>query len=186
MPEVVFKGEKLFKEYEKKVEVLIVNHEEFCCIEFIVLGVSSGNKAARMYLSSALLVAKIDVQQFSYKFALQQETANRNNISFVFNSEAKRTALNMIATMLVSRFRILPSVFCNEFDVYFEPSVDDTPIVRFDSRKHFNARLDFEYDKKPPNLQPFSLVLLLLDQKRYGKKTSIKNYFLNCFVSFLF
>ncbi len=166
LPEIIFNGEKIIEKYDKKVYLVIVNHEEFGCTEFIIPGVAHVNKVVRMYLNTALLVAKLDVQKINSIIASKQERAYRNNIFFNLTFETKRIIYDMIVIMLVDRVRILNSDFCDDFDVYFEPSVQDTPVVQFDSKKQISAHLDFEYIRKPINLKPFCLALALYDHKR--------------------
>jgi hypothetical protein len=165
IPEVVYKGEKIFENYEKKVKVFILNHEELHCIELIVLGVSFGNKAVRMYLNSAVLVTKVDLRQFNTTLEIKRDAANRLRKPFDAPWEMKRIVLNMLAVMLIDRLQIIPSVFVNEFDVYFEPQDDDVIITNI-MRDTFQPRLDFEFERKPVEVTPFKVIQTIVVHKR--------------------
>jgi hypothetical protein len=157
--EVIYKGVKFFEKYQKTIEFIIVNHEDFSCIEVIVLGVRLGNKAARLYLNSAILITKVDLEQFNSTLEVKQGFASKQNILFSPGFEMKKIALNMITTMLVDGLKISPSVFVNEFDLFFQ-------INNFSSTKRNNGNYDFEFELKPSELIPFKFVRSLTDQIR--------------------
>ncbi len=165
-PEVVFKGEKVFENYEKRVKFLIVNHEEFGCIEVIVLGLSSRNHNFRIYLNFDLLFSKIDRDQFNTTFKIMQDAAGRRKRLFLPEVEVKMIGLNMISATLVNRLQIVPSTKFNEFDLFFKPSESDIPIIRFNAFTSYITRLDFEFEKKPRDLKPYIIIQSLSDQKR--------------------
>jgi hypothetical protein len=165
--EILFSCSKSFRKYNKKVEIMIVNHTEFRCVELIVHGVRLGNKATRLYLNAEVLMAKIDANLFSVTFEIKYEAAKRQNRSFRVELELKRTAWNMIVASLIERLQIVPSVFKGEFDIYFEPTKQDLTTMAPDSQRHLNARSDFEFNKKPINLKPYFYVKACDDQNRY-------------------
>jgi hypothetical protein len=154
---------KFFEKYQKKIEFIIVNHEDFSCIEVIVLGVRLGNKATRLYLNSAILITKVDVEQFNVTLEIKQNSASRQNILFVPGFEMKKIALNMITTMLVDGIKITSSVFAGEFDVFFQMKQFD-----FNSAiRSTNNNIEFEFEIKPKTLIPFRFVSSLTDQLRF-------------------
>jgi hypothetical protein len=118
--EVVYRGEKFYSQFEKKVKILIVNHEAFSCIEVIVLGVRLGNKAARLYLNSCVMVHIINGKNLKSTFCERLKNETKNNQPFISGFEMKKIALNMITTMLVDGLAIVPSIFVTEFDLCFD------------------------------------------------------------------
>lgn len=156
-PEIVYKGEKFFKKYQKKVEIIIVNHDEFSCLELIVLGIRPGNKAKRVYLDSSLLVTKIDVDQFNSTFEIKQNASIRQKKQFNDDLEMKNIVLNMIITMLIGRLEIVPSIDMAYFDLFFQPSANDKTIINSEKGTTFTARLDFEFPNKPNGLKSYKM-----------------------------
>ncbi len=143
--EVIFKGEKFFAKYHKKIEILMVNHEEFSCIEMIVIGVKKEALDTRLYLKSAVLVTMLNIEHFNCTLAIKLKSAKRLKVPFDPGFEMKKAALNTIVTMLVKGLDIIPSVFASEFDLCFE----------INGHHYLEGNIAFEFAVKPLNLVPF-------------------------------
>ncbi len=149
-PEIVFRGEKVFPKYDKKVEIIIVNHQDFHCFEVITFGLRPYQEDVRVYLNSDSLVKKINLHQFNMTFEVKQRAAHRLNKPFVPGYEMKLIAQNMITSSINQRLKITPSSFCGEFNLNFEPLDDNMT-----EKQLLNTRLDFEMESKPEGLEPF-------------------------------
>jgi hypothetical protein len=154
--EVLYKGEKYFDQYRKKIEILLVNHEDFSCIEIIVLGIRLLNRPARLYLNSSNLISKMNGVDFETSITEKRRVAQKLKLPFIYGFEMKKTALNMITTMLVDGLNIAPSIFISEFDLCFE----------LDGQSYLEEDNDFEYAVKPRELIPFKFVHSLPEQLR--------------------
>jgi hypothetical protein len=154
--EIIYKGEKFFEKYQKKIEILLVNHEEFSCIEVIVHGVRVENKSARLYLSSAALVTVTNVEHFNRTLAVKHQSAQRLNLPFNPDFEMKKLALSMITTVLIEGLNIIPSVFMSEFDLCFE----------LNGRHYVEDNNSFEFAVKPRYLAPFTVDYSLVNYFR--------------------
>jgi hypothetical protein len=163
--EIASRTVKFFEKYQKKVEILIVHHEDFSCLEVIVLGMKLGNKASRRYLNSCLLVPKIDINQFNSTLIIKQSSAVRQNKPFDSKIEMKKIATNMILAYVINSLQVVPSIEDNEFEFYFKPNLNDNAIINLNSCE-FYARLDYEFEKKPRGLKPFDVVYTLNDIKK--------------------
>src|SRR5688500_13093700 len=62
--EIVFKGTKKVEQFNKKLDILLVKHETYGCLELIVLGVKKDNQAQRIYLDLGILTAEVDLSLF--------------------------------------------------------------------------------------------------------------------------
>jgi hypothetical protein len=159
--EVFEKQEKIFKEFDnKKVEIVIVNHERFSCLEIIVLGVRSGNKPVRMYLNSRKLAEKINAKQFNEFVKEKEIEAKRQHKSFHVTSHAQenKITMNLIVKLIISRLQIIPSTDFKEFDIFFELGENELPIIPIDLNSSLEVRVDFEYDEKPDGLIPYTVI----------------------------
>jgi hypothetical protein len=154
----VYKGAKYFKNYQKKIEIIIVNHEEvFSCIELIVLGVRNGNKAKRLYLDAEVLLMKVDITQFNKTFEIKQNASIRQSKYFDEDLQMKLVAWNMITAMIMNQLQISPSSISGVFELYFEPTSTDVGTIFTDFQNKTTIRLNFELVAKPENLLPYKL-----------------------------
>ncbi len=141
--EVIFKGEKFFERYEKNVDILLVNHEEYSCIEVIVHGISAENKTTRLYLNSVALIYILSDEDYTAQ--------GKSNIPFsdiLGCSDIKTVNMSMLGSFLVEGLRILPSIFISEFDLCFE--LNGQCYVMNDDNF-------FEFAVKPRGLVPFNM-----------------------------
>ncbi len=140
--EVIYKGEKFFERYEKKVDILLVNHEGYSCIEVIVHGISADNKTTRLYLNSVALIFILGDEDYS------AQGQSKIPLSHVLGcSEIKKVNMSMIGSFLVEGLQILPSIFISEFDLCFE--LNGQCYVMDDDNF-------FEFAVKPRGLVPFN------------------------------
>ncbi len=152
----VSKTTKFFAEYLKTIEILIVNHDSFNCIEMIVLGVLDKNKPIRMYLDSLILLNKLDIKLFNASFDIKQKCESREN--FDVEHEMKELAFTMISSLLINRVRIAPIHTEVEYEVYFEPNYSDCGNIKIDSFGNLVTQLDFELSNKPQGLIPYTKI----------------------------
>jgi hypothetical protein len=146
--ELIYKGAKFFEKYEKKVEILLINHEGCSCIEVIVHGVKVGNIPSRLYLNSTILVTMMNVEQFNRTLDVKQKAANKLGLPFDSSYEMKKLALNILSTLLVEGLRIIPSIFLSEFDLCFE----------LNGQSYMEDNNVIEYAVMPQDLVPFVVV----------------------------
>ncbi len=159
--ELVLTGEKAFDQYGKKIQFLIVNHESFHCIEFIIIGTTRGNIAERKYFDSLVLLSKIDREQMRTTFEIKQDASKRRGWKFDADLEVWGIALNMISAMLIERLQIFPSVYVEEFDFAFGQ------FENFDSKMITkNTCPDFEFDQYPLGLLPYDVTHKSFETKR--------------------
>ncbi len=148
-PEIVFRGVKVFpKQDHKKVEIIIVNHQDLHCFEVITFGLRPYQEDVRVYLDSDIMVKKINLHQFYTTFDVKERAARRLNKPFVPGYERKIIAQNMISSSLQKRLQIVPTAFCGEFNLNFESS-------SFNDMQRKLFQLDVEMESKPDGLEPF-------------------------------
>jgi hypothetical protein len=152
--ELIYSGAKKFEKFQKKIDILLVNHEGLSCIEMIVLGIRSGSKISRLYLNSAALVTMINIEHFNHTLDMKQNSAQKLNILYNPGLEMKKLALSIITTVLVECLRIVPSVYVSEFDLCFELN---------GRRSYLEENIGFEFAIKPHGLIPFPVALPVID-----------------------
>jgi hypothetical protein len=157
--EVIYNGEKFFEKYQKKIEIMLINHEGFSCIEAIVHGIRIGYKTTRVYFNSAALVTVMNVEQFNLTLDVKQKAAEKLNLPYSPGYEMKKLALNVISTVLIKGLKIIPSIFVSEFDLCFELNIQEHCVER-------NNNLPFEYDVIPFGLVPFAVTPPVFDALR--------------------
>jgi type II secretory ATPase GspE/PulE/Tfp pilus assembly ATPase PilB-like protein len=155
---VVFEGLKYFENYQKKLDVSIINHTEFLCLEVIVFGNGRGSKRniSRMYVDAELLLTKIDLRMFNDTLFIRQNSMRRLKQTVESSTLNKSISMNMMVNILISRLLIYDANNSGSYEIYFQHYENDYGELKYREDGAVYAELDFQFDSAPDGLVPYS------------------------------
>jgi hypothetical protein len=147
IPEIIFDGSKYFQQFNVEIEILIINHTEFLCLEVIA---QLENMAVRKYLDMKVLITTLDMTAINESFGIKQNIALLQRVQFDAGKVMRDLATAMVVRTLTDRIDLTPLMN----DIYFKTYPDDLTIIPLDNS---GIRLAFELLVMPVGVQPYHL-----------------------------
>ena len=124
--EVLHDGIKSYWKYRTNLEILICSHNKYLCIEIIAYNADTGIEAPRLYVNSALLTTKINMDDFENNVAKKKEVIIRQKKS-CNNSEISKLVYNeMMVSYILTRLNISPGVdLKTDLKIVLTPMISD-------------------------------------------------------------
>jgi hypothetical protein len=107
--EVYFEGNKSFWKTRQTVDVAIICHTRFLCVEVLVFDPQSGLEANHLYLDSVQLAGKVDQQELQEKLSQKKEAFLRLKKPFDAAHITKDLLVQAMSTYILNRLQLVAS-----------------------------------------------------------------------------
>jgi len=124
--EVLHDSSKSFWKTRSNIEILICSHNKYLCIEIIAYNAETGIEAPRLYVSSALLATKLNMDDLQNNLVKKKESLIRQKKSFTHPEISKLVYNEMMVNFILTRLNISPGVdLKTDLKMVLTPMVSD-------------------------------------------------------------
>lgn len=143
--EVIFRGSKAFFGARNNLDIMIVEHPKFNCLEIIAYKSSSSTEAPRLYVSKSMVANAINkedyqtyLEQKKLKFQKERKVMDHDVLSkLVWNTFVTRFILEHIEQVSCSSLVLLSGCYCHALSIVrFLCGVDDSFVLSWASTPH--------------------------------------------------
>jgi hypothetical protein len=145
---VIFKGTHNFWRVKCTLEITIIDHSEFGCIEVIAFHAKANHEGPRIYINSNMLLKSMDEKELQEKAAAEKETCIRTRRAFIWENLLADARQNFIIQYILARINMTMAPEGKEFDIFLNHLVSD-------SLHPITGKLD-TLCVKPDDLIPYS------------------------------
>ena len=124
--EVLHDGLKSYWKTRSNLDILICSHNKFLCIEIIAYNAETGIEAPRLYVSSALLATKLNIDDLQNNVVKKKESLIRQKKSFTHPEINKLVYNEMMVNFILTRLGISSGVdLKTDLKMVLTPMVSD-------------------------------------------------------------
>jgi len=124
--EVLHDGLKSYWKTRSNLDILICSHNKFLCIEIIAYNAETGIEAPRLYVSSALLATKLNIDDLQNNVVKKKESLIRQKKSFTHPEISKLVYNEMMVNFILTRLGISSDVdLKTDLKMVLTPMVSD-------------------------------------------------------------
>ena len=124
--EVLHDGLKSYWKTRSNLDILICSHNKFLCIEIIAYNAETGIEAPRLYVSSALLATKLNMDDLQNNLVKKKESLIRQKKSFTHPEISKLVYNEMMVNFILTRLGISSGVdLKTDLKMVLTPMVSD-------------------------------------------------------------
>lgn len=124
--DVQYEGSKSFWKTRNNVDLLIVSHPRFNCLEIVAFEPEKGFEAPRIYVNAALLLTKLDPNEIKLRVEEKKEASIRQKKPVDAAKLQKEMTVNAMNQFITSRLHISDDVSCAaNFRIFLTPMGDD-------------------------------------------------------------
>jgi hypothetical protein len=124
--DVQYEGSKSFWKTRTNIDILIVNHFKYNCLEIICYDPERGNEASsRIYVNAALLISKIDQNELKKQLEDIKEGNLRQKKSFNASQLQKELLIAAMNTYISSRIQLDGDPSSGRLKVVLSPLTGD-------------------------------------------------------------
>jgi hypothetical protein len=120
---VIYKGTKYFWRTRCNLDITIIDHVAFHCVEVIAYNARTDQEAPRIYLDSQVLLGKADEKELVDKAEVEKENCLRTRKSFIWETLLAESQQNFIIQYILARLNMTAEG--NEFDIYLNQLYSD-------------------------------------------------------------
>jgi hypothetical protein len=144
--DVQYQGSKSFWKTRTNIDLLIVNHTKYNCLELICYDPEKGVEAPRIYLSNSLLISKVDLAEIKQRLEERTEASLRQKKTISIPDTQKELVVNTVNLFITSRLQLADDL-SNGLKVFVGPIGGD--IVNEETKQ-----LDVIIENIPTGLMP--------------------------------
>jgi hypothetical protein len=120
---VIYKGTKAFWRTRCNLDITIIDHVAFHCVEVIAYNAKTDQQGSRIYLDSQILLGKMDEKELAEKAETEKENCLRTRKSFIWETLLAESRQNFIIQYILARLNMTAEG--NHFDIYLNQLYSD-------------------------------------------------------------
>jgi nitrogen regulatory protein PII-like uncharacterized protein len=104
--DVQYQGSKSFWKTRTNIDLLIVNHKKYNCLEVICYDPEKGIEAPRIYLNNNVLISKVDLEEIKQRLEEKTEASLRQKKTINIPDAQKELVVSAINLFITSRLQL--------------------------------------------------------------------------------